>query len=79
LRSNNYIYLDKDDDSIEFKTDATFIVREGLTGIEGEISFESVDNPEFYIKHWGGYALIEEDDRLGTTFPHMLLLYRLYC
>jgi hypothetical protein len=55
---NGEIWLEKNDDSTEFKADATFYLREGLAD-RNAVSLESFSMPGQYIRHYNYELFVE--------------------
>lgn len=65
LRHRNYeAWVDRNDGTSLFRSDASFFRRAGLAG-SGTISLESVNFPGYYLRHRSGLLWLERDD--GTA------------
>ncbi|WP_083975335.1 family 43 glycosylhydrolase [Herbidospora daliensis] len=64
LRHRNHeAWVERNDNSSLFRSDASFYRRTGLTG--GGVSYESVNFPGYYLRHRSGLVWVEQND--GTS------------
>lgn len=64
LRQVKFMFMTKEiEETEEFRLDSSFIIDEGLAGVEGTVSIRSLFYPDYYIRVKNGYvAVLEQID-----------------